>query len=217
MAAAYPDLFETARAAETALQRENPTQTPIDIFLIGVCVGFLSVGYRRTGSRGPAARLLFDPARVDPAAWLAERIGDVTILGEAEPVEAERAEADAAPAEPPPEQATQIEPPGDVEPPVASADTEPSWLDAVAIAEPTPSPVRPIAWGSIGIGELFMIAGIRSPPGAWHCTWIVDARVERIRRCSEMALDGLGKCAKHRRQYAETLLADPPSVLPAEE
>ena len=45
-----------------------------------------SVAYRRTGSRGPRARLLYDPARIDPAAWLAERIGDITILGEAEPL-----------------------------------------------------------------------------------------------------------------------------------
>src|SRR3954451_1973445 len=51
--------------------------------LIGVCSGFLSVAYRRTGSRGPAGRLLYDARRVDPAAWLAERIGPVTILGEA--------------------------------------------------------------------------------------------------------------------------------------
>ena len=89
MAAAYPDLFSSARSAETALQRENPTQTSIEIYLIGVCVGFLSLPYRRTGTRGPAARLLFDPARIEPAAWLAERVGPVTILGVGKPVAAE--------------------------------------------------------------------------------------------------------------------------------
>jgi hypothetical protein len=61
----------------------------IERFVIDVCPGFLSVSYRRTGSRGPAARLLYDPARIDPATWLAARIGDVTILGEAEPLVAD--------------------------------------------------------------------------------------------------------------------------------
>ena len=55
---------------ETRCRRENPAQTPIEEFLIDVCAGFLSVAYRRTGSRGPARRLLYDPRRIDPAAWL---------------------------------------------------------------------------------------------------------------------------------------------------
>ena len=40
--------------------RENPGQTPIEEYLIGVCPGFLSVAYRRPGTRGPAGRLLYD-------------------------------------------------------------------------------------------------------------------------------------------------------------
>lgn len=42
----------------------------------------MAVDYRREGDR-EKARLLYDPARVDPAAWLADRIGDVTILAAA--------------------------------------------------------------------------------------------------------------------------------------
>ena len=68
---------------------------PIENILIGVCSGFCLARYRRRGSRGPAGRLLYDPARTDPATWLADHIGDVAILslGEQivapEPVETE--------------------------------------------------------------------------------------------------------------------------------
>jgi hypothetical protein len=89
MAAAYPELFDSREVAKNALERENWGQTPIEEYLIGVCPQFLSIAYRRTGSRGPASRLLYDPPRIDSAAWLAERIGDVTILGEAEPLVAD--------------------------------------------------------------------------------------------------------------------------------
>jgi putative DNA primase/helicase len=91
MHAAYPDLFTSHRAAETAMQREaakwaeerNPTQTPIEYnYLIGVCVGYSSVTYRKAGSRGPAGRLLYDPERIDPSAWLAEHLG-ATVTAEA--------------------------------------------------------------------------------------------------------------------------------------
>ena len=82
MAAAYPDLFVDGKVAENALRTERkPPNSPIEIYLIGKLGGFLSVPYRRTGSRGPAARLLYDPARIDPAAWLAQRIGEVTNSG----------------------------------------------------------------------------------------------------------------------------------------
>jgi hypothetical protein len=83
MASAYPDLFDSAEAARKALKRQNPGQTPIEyISLIGVCPGFLSVAYRRPGSRGPAGRLLYDPERIDPSAWLAEHLG-ATVTAEA--------------------------------------------------------------------------------------------------------------------------------------
>jgi putative DNA primase/helicase len=76
MAAAYPDLFDSAEAARKAIKRENPGQTPIKIgYLINVCPGFQSISYRRPGSRGPAGRLLYDPARIEPTAWLAEHLG----------------------------------------------------------------------------------------------------------------------------------------------
>jgi hypothetical protein len=79
MATAYPDLFVSASAAQMALLRENPQQTPIDNYIISVCGGFLSLRYRR-GSRGPASTLLYDPDLVlDPVAWMAERIGKVVV------------------------------------------------------------------------------------------------------------------------------------------
>jgi putative DNA primase/helicase len=95
MAAAYPDLFESQAAAKKAMQREmaewlkrqpqtqNRGQTPIEsYYLIGVCPRFSLITYRRPGSRGPAGRLLFDPERIDPTAWLAEHLG-ATVTTEA--------------------------------------------------------------------------------------------------------------------------------------
>jgi putative DNA primase/helicase len=148
MAAAYPDLFETARAAETALQRENPTQTSIERFLIDVCVGFLSVTYRRTGSRGPGARLLYDARRVDPVAWLRERIGPVTILGEGAPVAEEPGEAVDAPTPQP-----------------AAADAPEPTLAAPNIPAPDPGPVvdEPIAATQSAIADP---AGVPDTPEA---------------------------------------------------
>ena len=79
MATAYPDLFVSASAAQMALLRENPQQTPIDNYIISVCGGFLSLRYRR-GSRGPASTLLYDPDLVaDPVAWLTGRVGKVAL------------------------------------------------------------------------------------------------------------------------------------------
>jgi putative DNA primase/helicase len=75
MALAYPDLFPSRSAAHMALTRENLSQTPIDTFLIGVCDRFLAVTYRRRGTRGPAGRLLYDPALTNPVAWLRDRLG----------------------------------------------------------------------------------------------------------------------------------------------
>ena len=80
MATAYPDLFPSAGAAEQGLRRQNPLQTPIELYLIGVCRGFLSVTYRRAGTRGPAGRLLYDALRVDSTAWLSAKLGNVTVL-----------------------------------------------------------------------------------------------------------------------------------------
>jgi len=79
IATAYPDLFVTARAAQMTLIRENPSQTPIEKYLIGVCDGFRTIDYRRAGSRGPGGRLLY-AARIDPLAWLADRLGDVAVV-----------------------------------------------------------------------------------------------------------------------------------------
>ena len=70
----------------TASAPRKPRNSPIEEYLIGVLRGFSSIPYRRTGSRGPAPRLLYDPARIDPAAWLTEKLGEVTILGDPEPV-----------------------------------------------------------------------------------------------------------------------------------
>jgi putative DNA primase/helicase len=80
MATAYKDLFRSGPAAQMALLRENPQQTPIERYLISVCGGFLSLRYRRSGSRGPASILLYDPELVcDPVVWLSERVGKVTV------------------------------------------------------------------------------------------------------------------------------------------
>jgi putative DNA primase/helicase len=94
MAAAYPELFASADAARMALSREaaaaTSEQTPIERDVIGVCSELTRARYRLTGER-QAGRLLYDPARIDPAAWLTERLGPVTILDEGEPAETEPA------------------------------------------------------------------------------------------------------------------------------
>jgi hypothetical protein len=91
MATAYSDLFTSPHAAQMRLIREfgigikgvnrNPSQSPIESYLIGVCDGFLSISFRRKGFRGPPSKLLFDPQRIEPLAWLNERIGEVSIQG----------------------------------------------------------------------------------------------------------------------------------------
>jgi hypothetical protein len=95
MAACYPDLFANAKAAENAAAGGNYPNSSIRNPYRRFRGVFCEALYRRTGSRGPAARLLYDPARVDPVAWLTERLGPVTILAEA-PREADKPAADAA-------------------------------------------------------------------------------------------------------------------------
>jgi putative DNA primase/helicase len=84
MAMAYPDLFESRDAAQKTLIREKPRTNVYNIesYFIDVCPGFLELAYRRAGSRGPAGRLLYDPEIIkDPAAWLAEKLGDARVIG----------------------------------------------------------------------------------------------------------------------------------------
>ena len=47
--------------------------------------GFLELPTAAAAARGPAGRLLYDPARIDPAAWLTERLGEVTVQPGTEP------------------------------------------------------------------------------------------------------------------------------------
>jgi len=81
----YPDLFSSAKAAElaAAAQRKKPPLNVYENLLIDKLGGFLALPYRRGGTRGPPGRLLYDPARIDPGVWLAERLGDVTVLRDA--------------------------------------------------------------------------------------------------------------------------------------
>ena len=83
-AACYPDLFSSAEAARQRGGR-NPGILSIGIPYRRFTRVFSQALYRRHGNRGPAARLLYDPARIDPATWLAERLGDVTILSTGAP------------------------------------------------------------------------------------------------------------------------------------
>jgi hypothetical protein len=91
MATAYPDLFGSAESAKKALEREytsnssklrgDPSQTPIEKYLIGVCPRFLAMSFRKKGFSGPTSKLLFDPNLIEPLAWLTEKIGRVTVIG----------------------------------------------------------------------------------------------------------------------------------------
>ena len=177
MAAAYPDLFASPESARKALDRETPGQTPNRDFLLGICVGFLSLPYRRTGSRGLKTLLLFDPAKIDPAAWLAEKLGEVTILGDPEPVAAGRDTTATAKAK---------------AEPVAAADpakTEPAAEPVAAVDTKPDSPVP------------------RSSPGqaVRRCTWLVDTTGDVIRKCGEPIVDGRDWCPVHRAQHARTV------------
>jgi hypothetical protein len=91
-AAAHADLFPSEDAAKKALIREaestNPGQTSIRDYLIDKCPGFAVATYRLDGER-KSARLLYDPRRVEPAAWLRERLGDVAVLSAGEPLATE--------------------------------------------------------------------------------------------------------------------------------
>lgn len=80
MAASYPDLFPSRDAAQKALNRGNPRQTSIESYLLDVCPGFQPIVYRRVGTRGPAGTLLYDATRIDPVAWFAQHLGDVSVL-----------------------------------------------------------------------------------------------------------------------------------------
>ena len=80
MAEAYPDLFPSRDAAKMAIRRTNQEQTSIASLLYRRMFRVSGVGYRRTGSRGPAGKLLYDPIRINPLRWLTDRFGGVTLL-----------------------------------------------------------------------------------------------------------------------------------------
>ena len=81
MAACYPDLFRSAEAARERGGGGNSGKTSIGIPYRRNTRVFGEALYRRPGSRGPAGRLLYDPARIDPATWLAGRLGTVLSTG----------------------------------------------------------------------------------------------------------------------------------------
>jgi hypothetical protein len=39
------------------------------------------MSFRKKGFSGPTSKLLFDPNRIEPLAWLTEKIGRVTLIG----------------------------------------------------------------------------------------------------------------------------------------
>ena len=198
MAAAYPDLFADAAAAENGLRAErNPRNSPIEKYLIGVLRGFLSIAYRRTGSRGPAARLLYDQARVAPAAWLAERIGEVTILGDAVPVAAERG-ADPAAADP-------VEAERAAEPAAAAGAEPPAGDDPdIELAE------QPVAAA--------VVPAATSPAAVRRCQWFTDTSGDTSRKCGEPIADGRDWCPTQPRELflarIERPVFDGPPVVP---
>jgi hypothetical protein len=75
LAEAYPGLFVSADAARMAIGRLN-TNKPLYELLIGVCSELARTVYRRPrpGQRATTGVLLYDPARADPAVWLAEHL-----------------------------------------------------------------------------------------------------------------------------------------------
>jgi hypothetical protein len=81
LAEAYPNLFVSADAARMAFVRLN-TNKPLYEVLIGECSYLAQVTYRRPrqGQRATTGMLLYDPARVDPALWLAEHLPGAEVI-----------------------------------------------------------------------------------------------------------------------------------------
>jgi hypothetical protein len=158
--------------------------------------------------------LLYDPARIDPAAWLAERLGAVTILSEPAPVvedpAGDPAGADTEAAE---SAVAGVKNPGNssmrTEEPAAAAVDDDDWLQALKTAADTirAAPSGLIPTSSIDANELSVAVGITATR---RCRWIVNTTGVVFRRCGELILDDLDdRCPTHREQYAETLLGDP--------
>jgi hypothetical protein len=119
--------------------------------------------YRRHGSRGPAGRLLYDPARIDPEAWLTERLGDVEMRGEPEPVQ--QAPPRAAP-DPVPDDPIE-EAPTEAEPIMAAASPAPrtcEWFvpDGRALRHCGRESAPGLTWCEAHIARSAMITGQRS-------------------------------------------------------
>jgi hypothetical protein len=90
MAEAYPNLFPNAEAARKAGGRLTSDISYIG-YLIRKCPKLRTVPYRRlrSGKRAVTGQLAYDPRRINPAAWLAERLpGAELVMPAAAPVEA---------------------------------------------------------------------------------------------------------------------------------
>jgi putative DNA primase/helicase len=81
LAEAHPSLFETAEAARKAITRLIPDK-PLYKILIGECPELARAAYRRPrqGQRATTGMLLYDPARIDPALWLAEHLPGAEVI-----------------------------------------------------------------------------------------------------------------------------------------
>jgi putative DNA primase/helicase len=86
-AKAYSDLLPSREAAKKAMGGVNWGNSLNEyLYILRRIPQFLAIPYRRTGSRGPAGTLLYDPERINPVEWLTSKLGPVTVLGE--PVDA---------------------------------------------------------------------------------------------------------------------------------
>ncbi len=184
--ACYPDLFKNAKAAEDAARRDrrNPPKTPIEESYIGKFGGFLSVAYRKRGSRGPAGRLLFDPARIDPAAWLAAKLGvEVTLLDTPRPIE------DTAAPEPEVEPRQPIE---DTAAPEPEPEAPAARDDVVTVVPFWRDPTRPRSAPVGGVPPWRQQKSEPPAPATRPCEWFVEAR-----HCGAPVAHGMTWCPAH--------------------
>jgi hypothetical protein len=87
-----------ADRARCSLNRGGEDFSPIEeAYYIGKKSSPLAATYQKAGAGTRPHRLLYDARRVEPAAWLAERLGDVTIIDVADNSPAAEAEPAAAP------------------------------------------------------------------------------------------------------------------------
>jgi hypothetical protein len=178
-------------------------------FLIDKTPGFLSVAYRRRGTRGPAGSLLYDPARIDPLPWLTERLGDVKLCGEAVPPRLARAVEPVV--DNPVAEKLSVEEPvveESVEVPVVADEPAVPVIDERWARETEEWMAQWAARRVAGVTDAVLpqaepvaslVTPVAEPTAARRCEWFV-MRDGELRHCGKPVAAGRTRCLCHRSQ-----------------